>query len=175
MDQRIFKSHNGIYFTKQLFLETADKDTRDLVLYSLKDQDQEVDGRTYPSLRRLYLELSDESEYEFANLYFDGWSHYKKLLATPWFVDYLSSWREELILRQKAKSLSVLKAKADTGDVATAKYLLERNWEPKSSVGRPSKAAIRRKAQELLQDSGDISEDFKRLSALPSPQTPTMN
>lgn len=165
MTSKVFKASNGVYFTKQLFLETAPSETRDLVLYTLKDSDHTLDGRSYPSLRRLYLDTADESEYLFAQKYFDGWPHFRKLLNCPWFVDYLSEWREELRVRQMAESFATIKAKARSGDVATAKYLLERGWEPKESVGRPSKAAIKRKAEDLVKSSGDISEDFQRISA----------
>lgn len=156
---KTFKAPNGVYYTKALFFETSDP-PRDYCLYTLKDQDHEG----YPSLRRIYLELDDETEYLFAEKCFDGWPHFRKLLDCPWFVDYLSAWREELALRSSARALAQLKAKASSGDVSTNKYILEKGWDKSDKVGRPTKAAINQKAKEMFEDSGDILDDFKRIS-----------
>jgi hypothetical protein len=69
-----FKGPQGIYLTKALFLETYvyDKNT---VLYTLKSEDTP----DFPSLRNLYLNEEDPSEYVFANKYFANWEHWSKL------------------------------------------------------------------------------------------------
>lgn len=157
-DSRIFKSPNNIYYTKQLFYETADTD-RTLVLYTLKDDDWEG----YPSLRRLYLELDDETEYRVASELFGGWPHWQKLLNCNWFLEYLNEWREELKVKHASLSLSILLMKGAAGDVKVNQYLLDRTLKEKNAVGRPTKKRIREEAQMIVQAQDDIKEDLKRL------------
>ena len=154
-----FKSTNGIYYTKQLFYETADVE-REFVLYTLKDQDHEG----HPSLRRLYMEIADETEFKVADTLFAGWPHWKKLLQCQWFLEYLNEWREELRVKQASSSLSALLQKAAQGDSKVNQYLLDRKLrEEKAGVGRPTRAKIKQEAALMIQDKEDIKEDLKRL------------
>lgn len=152
-----FKNASGAWLLKQLFFEFAETE-RSRVLYTLKDEDHQG----YPSLRRLYLELGDESEYQFANLYFGGWPHWKRLMNANWFMDYLSSYREELQVRNQAESLLQLRQAARAGNLQINKYLLERGWD-KDSVGRPTKEKIRQEAQRITKDSSDVADDLARI------------
>ena len=63
MDKNSLKSTNGIPLTQSLFLEIG---YTDYAVFTLKDDDYEYKGRVYPSLKRLYLEMEDVGEYEFA-------------------------------------------------------------------------------------------------------------
>ena len=74
-----FRASNGVYFTKQLFYEYSAPNERYLSLYSLKDEDftaaiKDENGnseiRTFPSLRRLFLEEGDITGYRVASKYF---------------------------------------------------------------------------------------------------------
>lgn len=154
-----FKNSTGSYLTKQLFFETAFTE-RDRVLYTLKDEDHQG----YPSIRRLYLEMSDETEYKFASTYFGGWPHWKRLLGCSWFMDYLSEWREELRVKEAGESLARLKLAAKGGRLDLDKYLLDRGLsDKKSPVGRPTKERIKSEAQKIVLDQRDISDDFSRI------------
>lgn len=160
-DNPIYRASNGVYYTKQLFYEFADSD-KSYVLYTLKDQDY----MGYPSLRRLYIEMDDQSEYQFANRYFAGWSHWKKLLRCPWFADYISEFREELQIKSSASYLTSIRLKALEGNLAANKYLLEQGWkDSKEKVGRPSKEKIKAEADKMFRDSTDISDDLERIKA----------
>lgn len=154
-----FKTTNGIYYTKQLFYETADVE-REFVLYTLKNEDHEG----FPSLRRLYMEISDETEFKVADTLFGGWPHWKKLLQCSWFLEYLQEWREELRVKTTSLSLSKLILAAEKGDAKVNQYLLDRELRlSRSSVGRPTKAKIKQEAALLVQAQDDIKEDLKRL------------
>ncbi|MGD9682593.1 MAG: hypothetical protein AB7L70_19155 [Pyrinomonadaceae bacterium] len=153
-----FKGASGAYLTKQLFLELSSEPSK--VLYTLKDEDH----RGYPSLRRLYLEMGDETEYEFSKAYFGGWPHWKRLTSAPWFLDFVTQYREELAIRNAAESLLRLRAKAKSGDVATDKYLLEQRWVPSSQkAGRPSKERIKEEAARMAAADKTVSSDLERL------------
>lgn len=154
-----FKNANGVLLLKQLFFETADTE-RSRVLYTLKNEDHEG----YPSLRRLYLEQDDETEFFFAEAYFDGWHHWKKLLQCSWFLAQLEPIREELATRNAARNLREIRKAAESGNVSASRYLLEGGWKPKGSAGRPTKQKIKQEAEKLFLDSQDIKEDLDRLT-----------
>lgn len=160
----IFKTHQGVYLTKQLFWELSE--SPELVLYTIKDYDIEKDGRLLPSLHRRFVELGDLSEYTFATTYFDSWAHYKKLLKTSWFSAMMDEAREELSVKLAAQNLLEISKKAQTGDVRANQYLLERKWVPKDDpVGRPSKSRIKEEANRLFDISEEINSDLRRLGS----------
>lgn len=154
-----FKGISGAYLTKQLFWETSEDKSR--VLYSLRD----YDNHGYPSLRRLYVDMGDETEYQFAETYFGGWNHWKRLLSAPWFLDFISQYREELAAKNAAERLIAIRKKAQEGDFHANKYLLEGQWkgEKKNSVGRPTKERIREEAELLRKTDKTIDDDYHRL------------
>jgi hypothetical protein len=156
------KNAAGSWYLKPIFYEMCGAD-KSLCLYSLKTEDHKVGKITYPSLRRLYLEMDDESEYLFAEKYFGGWPHWKRLLSCSWFQDYISDIREELAVRNSAKNLLQIRKKAEEGNLQANRYLLEQAWKPKESVGRPSKARIRAEADKLFHEASDVDLDLSRL------------
>lgn len=160
---KVFKNSQGVYLTRQLFVELTDSE-RTYCLYSLRPNDYEIDGKVYPSLRRLYVELGDESEYEFAKRYFDGWTHWQRLVTSSWFMQYLKPIREELQVKIMSDALKHIRKKAASGDYHANKYLYERGLQSTNPVGRPSKAKIKEEAEKLVQDKNLFTEDLKRMS-----------
>lgn len=156
-----FKAENGIYFTKQLFYEMADE--KDSALYTLKDYHLVVNGKTYPSILRLFVDEGDETGYLFALKHFDSWKHFKKLMTASWFASVIEEARDELSARREAQSLLEVAKKANSGDLKANQYLLDRGFKKKDPVGRPSKARIREEAERIFQDTADISDDAARI------------
>jgi hypothetical protein len=156
----IYKNASGSYLLKQLFFETADTD-RERCLYTLKSEDHEG----YPSIRRLYLEENDESEFYFAKKYFDGWPHWKRLMNCSWFAEYLLELREELAVKNAADNLREMRLAASKGNISASRFLLEGSWRPKDSVGRPTKAKIKQEAEKLFMSDKDINDDLDRILA----------
>jgi len=154
------------YFTSQLFLEIAETDEH--VRYTLLRED--VDG--YPSLYKRYMEMEDFTEFEFANLYFESFQHWKRLCQTAWFAPYIAEWREELELQVKARNLKSLIRKAEN-DSNVAKYLLNNKWvedaQSKNEVvnlrGRPSKEEIKNHLRLVTAEQKKINEDLERITA----------
>src|SRR5690606_6577654 len=165
----VFKNATGAWLLRALFYETATDPDKTHVLYSFKPEDHEVNGVVYPSLRRLYLEMEDDTEYYFAQAYFGGWPQWKRLLSCSWFVDYITEIREELAAKQEADSKrrirQIAKDMKDRGSLQANKLLLEDIKKSKNPPGRPSKEAIRRKAEELFQDQSELQEDLERITA----------
>lgn len=155
-----FKTVTGLYLLGKLFLEQAYHDT-ERVLYTLKDEDH----RGYPSLYRLYMEMEDLTEYEFANKHLDGWKHWEMLSSALWFRPFIVRWRKELELKLKARALREIMEEAASGGkhaFQANKYLIEKGWveKPEGKRGRPSKNEI---LQEALSPS-DVSEDLERIT-----------
>jgi hypothetical protein len=162
-----FRNEKNVRYTKGLFFEMTLPESRSSAMYTLKDWDHEVDGKTYKSLYRLYMEMNDPTEWKFATNCLDGWGHWELLCECNWFRPLVERWRKELELRMKSQALSRIMSEAKTGsrEAFTAnKYLLEKGWEPKDAKrGRPSKEEIRREAKAALDINSRIDEDFNRL------------
>lgn len=163
-----FKNASGTWLLKTLFFETSTEPDKVRAIYTFKPEDHTYNGRTYKSLRRLYLEEGDDTEYYFAEKYFGGWPHFKRLLSCTWFVDYLSEIREELAARQtadaKRRIREIAKNKNDRGSLQANRVLLEETKKSQNPVGRPTKESIRRKAEELFQDQSELQDDLERIT-----------
>lgn len=164
-----FKSEIGSHILKPIFFEHDNSDHLYSV-FTLKDQDHTWKGQTYPSLRRLYVEMEDPTEYEFAVTYLDSWTHWKKITQASFFQEHLKEWREELEVRLRARALNRMKVRAssDSKDsFAADKILLAGGWktpEEKSQVGRPTKEKIAAEANKLFSEHSEFDKDFERLN-----------
>lgn len=159
-----FKNINGVLFLKELFWELAGN--KDNALYTLKDEDHEVNGVLYPSLYRLYMEANDITEYQFALRHLHSWEHWKSLASAPFFQPYVAKWREELEVRQRSEALAkILQAsKGSTRDsFVAAKYIAEGWDKPSKGRGRPSKQEIMTAAKDLAEDKSRVEKDYLRL------------
>lgn len=161
-----FKAGNGQLYLRQIFYEFNNTEL-DVVLYTLKEYDIEVDGKLIPSLSKLYIGLGDVSEYEFANKYFYNYRHWRMISEANWFKDYIGPWREELTAKKMAEALNqlVLTAKGESRDAFQAnKYLLDKGWlAPRGSKGRPTKESIKKEAELLFKEKDELADDFDRL------------
>lgn len=125
----------GRYKTQSLFLEVAyDPEA----MFTLDEVDKEYKGKTYYSLKRLYLELEDVTEYEFATRYMADWNHWKKICGNANLMEHIKGWRDELELKLTARNLQKIRELAAEGNYNAAKYLA--NKEYASGKGRPTKA-----------------------------------
>ncbi len=167
-DKSKFKNNQGVHLLKPIFFE-LDEVGRPFAQYTLKNYDHTFEQREYKSLRRLYVELEDPTEYLFAETYLDGWEHWKKLSNSSFFQTYLKDWREELEIRLRAKALVRIKARAEanTKDSLQAdKTLLTGGWktEEEKTRGRPTKAKITEEADKLFKQRSEYDEDFERIT-----------
>lgn len=160
-----FKNVNGVLLLKELFFETASN--RDNVLYTLKSEDHEG----FPSLYRLYMEVSDPTEYQFAIQYLDGWKHWKTLSECSWMKPFINEWRDELNVRIRSSALQTAIKKASSSDkdaLTAAKYVEDvfGDGKTKNTRGRPSKAEIKANAEQAVSEATRLKEDYSRLTEL---------
>lgn len=86
-DRSRFRDRTGKYITQSLFLENGYN--TELAVYTLTDEDKEYKGKVYPSLRRLFLECMDPTEYVFATTYLWGWEHWQRICANKMMAEFI--------------------------------------------------------------------------------------
>lgn len=145
--------------TLGLFLEV--KYDKEFAMYSLGEEDKVYHGVTYPSLKRLYLEMEDPIEYKFATTYLLGWKHWQRICENAMLRRHVDEWRTELELKLAATGVEMMLEQAET-NMQAAKWLAERGWG-KRGAGRPKKEAMEmdRRVQEALDN--EYSADIIRL------------
>lgn len=160
-DKSKFKDPSGKLLTQSLFLENGYN--TEYAMYTLSDVDKEYQGKTYPSLRRLYLEMMDPTEYEFANKYLWGWNHWQRIAANSLMTEAIEDWREELEVKLRSMAVKSIVISA-LGSYNAAKWVADGSWKQKR--GRPSKAELakekrmRERAAQAADDDSDRIVDF---------------
>lgn len=156
------KDTMGRFLTEALFYETRNK--KYTATFTLKEKDHKVEDITYISMRRLYLEIEDPTEYLFAEQVLGSWDHWQKLCRVKQFMEYVSSWREELSTKLKAKAIQAMIATATedgSKGITAAKWLASAGWE--EGKGRPSKEKVEGKVKQAIQAVSNIENDAVRL------------
>lgn len=162
VDKKLFLDSSERPITQSLFLELG---YTDFAVYTLKEDHFEYKGKLLPSLKRLYLEMADPTEYNFANTFLLNWKHWQRMYGNKQLTPYIDEWREELELklRYRAHQEMLLLVEQDGGNYSAAKWLADRGWD-KRSAGRPSKAEKDKelRIKERLDD--EFKSDVDRLS-----------
>lgn len=160
-----FKNEKGQYYTQRLFYEMAyhinDQST---IIYTLKD----YDNNGYLSLKKLYLEESDITEYRFASKYFDSWYHWTLVANATWFKPYIEEWRKELKLKLKRGMVDGLEEMArnpDSKNRMEAIKILLGMVAPKEGKGRgrPSKEEEKAIRNSIADEEKTLQEEYRRV------------
>lgn len=153
---------SGRPLTQSLFLEIG---YTDFAVFTLKEQDYEYNGKTYLSLKRIYLEMEDPTEYEFASTVLLGWKHWQRLCENKQIRKYIDEWREELEYKLRSKAVKYMLTSANGGNYQAAKWFADRGWDTRGA-GRPTKAEKdgHARVQERLHDEygSDVIRLFKQ-------------
>lgn len=131
-----FIDSGGRFLTQSLFLELGYGENS---VYTLKDYDYEYKGNVYPSLKRLYLEMEDTTEYDFANTHLAGWKHWQRMCENKAILIHIEEWRFELELKLRARAVRQMLDLASTGSYQASKWIADKGWDVRGA-GRPSKA-----------------------------------
>lgn len=164
-----YRNDQNTRLLEALFFERANRPgvAKKHVLYTLKDEDH----KGFPSLYRLYMETADPTEHYFASAYFENYDHWRMLTQSKWFKPHLDRWRNELEIKIRAKALAAIQRVADDIDDKNSfqanKFLINKGWKDtekkESTVGRPTREAIKKEAELLHKESSDVDDDYKRL------------
>jgi hypothetical protein len=156
------------YYLKGLFIEGiyGVNDTENIP-YTLKSADHTLNGLTFISLERLYKEMNDPTEINFARTYLADWKHWLKLQKCSWFKPIIQRWREEAGLVRRARYLEEVETIA-RGDgkfqLAALKMLLQEDKPAtRQGKGRPSNLDVQRELKKAAQELNEEDEDYKRI------------
>ena len=160
------KDEKGRYITQGLFLEIG-YDV-DKAIFTLDGEDKEYKGKTYPSLKKLFLTFSDPVEYAFACEYLYDWEHWQRISHNKILLEHISKWRKELQLSLQSEGvLTLIDLAKNQQSYQAGKWLADNGWN-KQEKGRPSKEAIegeiskRADAMSLYEKDFDILKLEKR-------------
>ena len=158
----VFREIDGTPRTQSLFLELRYE--VDKALYTLKRRDHEYNGKVYPSLYVLYMQIGDITEYEFAKACFEDWTHWKRIRENKLITPHADAWAEELEIKLRSEAIRSMRmqARTDKGG-ASAKWLAERGWADRT-MGRPSKDAVAKEAAKQNKIAGMLDADVERMS-----------
>ena len=159
-DKKQFYDTEGRPLTQSLFLEIGYN--LDYAIYTFKHHDHTFKGKTYKSIRTLYLECADITEYEFASKYFIGWSHWKRICENKLVKKQVAEWREELEIRLRCQGVRAVIANARKGGYQAALWLTKRGWDNRAA-GRPSSEDIEREKKFQARAMNEFSQDAARL------------
>ena len=150
----------GRYRTKSLFREFYVKGSNPV--WTLKDVDPKG---TLPSLKRLYMDSNDPTEYSFAMECFGNWQHWLKIKNSSAVKPYVEDWEIELEIKLKSQGiLAVANELNGKNAFSAAKFLANKGWKDSASDrGRPKKADIEREAKIAAKLSEELSEDMDRI------------
>lgn len=149
-----FKDAQGRFRTLSLFYESKHPS------YPSYFTTKKYDHKGHVSLYKLYMEISDPTEYRVAMEVFNSWDHWKALCSSEWFTGLVSQWREELKVKIESERYQEMRALAKSGSpqAATAsRWLAERYGEKKR--GRPSKAEVEGRLSQETRETKAILED----------------
>ena len=157
-------------FTKALFFETCPTiETREKFKpkWTLKEKDHTYQGVTYISMKKVFIEMEDVSEYEFAMSVLGSYPHWEHLTTRDWFKPHLEQWRKELNLKLKARAMKAIIKSATTEEnlsFQAMKYLADNQYIDKDKKrGRPSKEELKAELQKELESSKTFKDDAERI------------
>lgn len=160
MDRTKLVDDRGKPLTQSLFLEIG---YTDYSYYTLKEEDYTYKGKVYPSLKKLYLQHEDPTEYDFANRFLLNWKHWQKICGNRQLLKYIEEWREELELKLRSQAVrDMIDQSVDKGSFQASKWLADRGWD-KKAAGRPSKTEAKKEQRIKDQISAEFEEDNVRL------------
>lgn len=160
-DKKKFVDSMGRPITQSLFLETSyDPET---AVYTLKGYDHEYEGYKFPSLKRLYLQMEDVVEYDFAYTYLLDWNHWQRISKNKLFNKHINEWREELELKIRSQAVKdIIDMTAEEKSFQAAKWLADKGWS-KRAAGRPKQEDIDRETKVQAAMEHQYGADIKRL------------
>lgn len=163
----MYKSDNGIFYTKALFREhwLGEKAGMEPVFTLHIPRDGFICART------TFLEIGDPTGYKWTMKYLGDWHHWKKLIQCSWFREAYDIWMDELRASLRAEALDAIRdiAAGNSGQaLAAAKYLATYDWE-KAGRGRPSKSEIAGELKRQVRAFEEQDEDAQRIGLKVAP------
>ena len=154
-----FKDAVGRYRTQSLFTEFNNGTKTFKPLYTLKAEGD------LPSLKQMYIDANDPTEYEFAMAAFGEWNHWHLLSELAWMEEHVYQWRAELEIKMRSAAVKVIleESRSGKGKYNAAKFISDAGWRDKKR-GRPSKDEVARETKIRAGVDAAIAEDLERIA-----------
>ena len=162
----VFKGRGMRFRTVSLIAELIPPTSPYDPLFTIKEEDE----GDLASLRRLFLEIADPTEYRFAKEVFKSWKAWDALRKSPVFKPYLDEWKEELEIKLMSESIFAIRSaindgKAITGvQLSAAKFVASPSGKEPSKRGRPSKQEKLEKLEQEQRSKTSLADDLKRIN-----------
>lgn len=157
------------YQTKGLFYETTLPDERPEfgTSWTLKEKDLIVGDKTYRSMKRIYLDMEDVTEYDFAMATLGSYKHWERLVESPIIRKHIDQWRKELNLKLKARAMKAIINAATVDEKSSfqaMKYLADNEYlDKKAKRGRPSKEEVSAELRREVEINKTFKDDAERI------------
>ena len=157
------------YQTKGLFYETTLPDERPEfgTSWTLKEKDLIVGDKTYKSMKRVYLDMEDVTEYDFAMTTLNSYKHWERLVESPIIRKHIDQWRKELNLKLKARAMKAIINAATVDEKSSfqaMKYLADNEYlDKKAKRGRPSKEEVSAELRREVEINKTFKDDAERI------------
>jgi hypothetical protein len=157
------------YQTKGLFYETTLPDERPEfgTSWTLKEKDLIVGDKTYRSMKRIYLDMEDVTEYDFAMATLNSYKHWERLVESPIIRKHIDQWRKELNLKLKARAMKAIINAATVDEKSSfqaMKYLADNEYlDKKAKRGRPSKEEVSAELRREVEINKTFKDDAERI------------
>ena len=170
-----YLTKQGNFRVSNLFQETTDITTvyeheeKDLPVFTIKSEDWvNTQGTKLISMQKLFLAQEDVTGYDFAMEVLGSYEHFTELCNHRVIGNYIEQWKEVVKAKMDSDSLKEIKRIATIGgtqvELSAAKYLANREYEMKGSVGKPvKKQNARKQASEARRASLDTKKELARL------------
>tara|TARA_R100000781_G_scaffold114004_2_gene83788 strand:+ start:476 stop:1009 length:534 start_codon:yes stop_codon:yes gene_type:complete len=155
------KDSRNRYRTMSLFREFYLSEVEPL--WTLQDEDPQG---VLPSLKKLYMDIGDPTEYEFALQAFGSWKHWIKIKSSKNIKVHLEDWPIELEVKLRSEGIKGVIKEAESGKAKfnAAKFLANADWKASTSKrGRPSKEEVERERKIAAKLNSEFSEDAERI------------
>ena len=173
MKSKYLNKHGNFRITN-LVWETSNTaliydDNRDLPAFCLKAEDHTDNrGNVFASIPRLFVECGDATGYDFAISVLGSYEHYLELCENKLIGPVIETCKEVIKSKLDSESIKEIKRIATSGgtqvELSAAKYLANREYELKNSVGRPGKKNhIKKDAAQAREESIETKEEMARL------------
>ena len=159
--KNLLKDSRKRYRTLSLFREFYLSEVEPL--WSLQDEDPQ---NTLPSLKKLYMNIGDPTEYEFALQAFGSWKHWLKIKNSKAITAFIEDWPIELEVKLRSEGIKGVIKEAESGKAKfnAAKFLANADWKSTTSKrGRPSKEEVERERKIAAKLDSEFSQDAERI------------
>ena len=159
--KELLKDSRNRYRTMSLFREFYLSEVEPL--WTLQDEDPQG---VLPSLKKLYMDIADPTEYEFALQAFGSWKHWLKIKNSKAIKVLLEDWPIELEVKLRSEGIKGVIKEAESGKSKfnAAKFLANADWKSTTSKrGRPSKEEVDRERKIAAKLNSEFSQDAERI------------